>query len=122
MTIKWIGPDASGITSLSVSGPFHLSDLRATLGEIYADRAPGRPRRFLWDLRRAELDWSSEELREFSEWVRENRQPGEGKTAVVVSRDLHFGLARMYEVFSSDLPVEFVVFRDLGAATAWVAR
>jgi hypothetical protein len=51
-----------------------------------------------------------------------NRQPGEGKTAVVVATDFHFGLARMYEVFSSDVPVEFVVFRDLEAATAWVTR
>lgn len=122
MTIKRVGPDASGVTILRVTGPFHLGDLRATLGELYADHTREPPRRFLWDLRSAELNWSAEEIRQFSDWVRRNRQPGEGKTAVVVSRDLHFGLARMYEVFSSDLPVEFVVFRDLDAATVWVAR
>lgn len=122
MTIERVGPDASGVTVLTVSGPIRLDDLRDTLGELYTGNTPEPPVRFLWDLRDAELNWSADDIKQFSEWVRRNRQPGEGKTAVVVSRDLHFGLARMYEVFSSDLPVEFVVFRDLDAAAAWVAR
>ena len=121
MTIERVGPDAAGVIRFTVSGPFHLSDLRDALKELYAGHALER-RRLLWDVTGAELDWAAEEIKGFSEWVRENRWPGEGRTAVVVSRDLHFGLARMYEMFSSDLPVEFVVFRDLEAATAWVTR
>lgn len=122
MTIERTGTGEAGLTSLSVSGSFHLSDLRDTLSELYEALPPELPKRFLWDLREAEIEWSAEEIRQSSDWVRENRQPGKGKTAVVVRRDFHFGLARMYEVFSSDLPVEFVVFRDLEAATAWVTR
>jgi len=114
--------EGSGVAFFSVSGTISLEDLRAALSELYATRPPGLPRNHLWDFREAEVDWSSDEIRGFASWVGANRQPDEGRTAVVVATDFHFGLARMYEVFSSDFPVEFVVFRDLEAATAWVTR
>ncbi len=112
----------SGVVRFTVTGPLRPDELRDTLAELYATHPPELPRRFFWDLRGADIDWSSDEIRSFAGWVRANRLPGDGRTAVVVDRDFHFGLARMYEVFSADLPVEFVVFRDVEAATAWMAH
>jgi hypothetical protein len=120
--IKQTDDERSGVVSFSVSGPFLLSELRATLAELFASRPEELPKRFLWDLRTAEIEWSSGDIKQFSEWVSANRQSGEGRTAVVVAEDFHFGLARMYEVFSSDVPVEFVVFRDLESAKTWVTH
>ncbi len=42
------------------------------------------------------------------------------KVAVVAPEDISFGLARMYETFSGDVPWEFVVFRAADAALAWL--
>jgi len=42
------------------------------------------------------------------------------KIAVVAPKDISFGLARMYEVFSGDVPWEFVVFRAADAALVWL--
>jgi len=42
------------------------------------------------------------------------------KVAVVAPEDISFGLARMYEGFSSDVPWDFVVFRAVDAALAWL--
>ena len=42
------------------------------------------------------------------------------KVAVVAPEDISFGLARMYEVFSGDVPWEFAVFRAADAALAWL--
>lgn len=42
------------------------------------------------------------------------------KVAVVAPEDISFGLARMYEIFSGDVPWEFVVFRAADAALAWL--
>ena len=42
------------------------------------------------------------------------------KVAVIASKDISFGLARMYEAFIKTVKVEFVVFRAADAALAWL--
>lgn len=42
------------------------------------------------------------------------------KVAVVAPKDLSFGLARMYEVYADSVPWDFVVFRAVDAALAWL--
>jgi hypothetical protein len=42
------------------------------------------------------------------------------KVAVVAPEDVSYGLARMYEGFTNDVPWEFVVFRAAAAALAWL--
>jgi hypothetical protein len=44
------------------------------------------------------------------------------KVAVVAPKDVSFGLARMYEAFSSDIEWDFVVFRSARAALAWLGQ
>lgn len=45
---------------------------------------------------------------------------GNPRVAVVAPTDISYGLARMYEAYSDALPFEFVVFKDIGAALAWL--
>ncbi len=98
-----------GMMSFRVSGSLLPSEPRETLSELYSEPDADFPRRQLWDLREATLDWSTPEVKHFVDWVKLNRPPVEGRTALVVSRDFHFGLARMYEILSVDIPVELVV-------------
>ena len=42
------------------------------------------------------------------------------KVAVVAPKDLSFGLANMYGVFAEAVPWEFVAFRAMDAALAWL--
>ena len=42
------------------------------------------------------------------------------KVAVVAPKDLTYGLARMYEILSDSLQWNFVVFRAMDAASAWL--
>lgn len=42
------------------------------------------------------------------------------KVAVVAPNNLSFGIARMYEAYSVSIPWDFVVFRALDAAIAWL--
>jgi hypothetical protein len=42
------------------------------------------------------------------------------KVAVVASKDLSFGLARMYEAFADSIPWDFTVFRTIEAALIWL--
>lgn len=65
---------------------------------------------------------TSDALHQFAEFARRilgdtaTRQ----KVAVVAPNDISFGLARMCEVFSVDLPWDFVVFRSIDAALVWI--
>ena len=45
-----------------------------------------------------------------------------GRTALVVNRDLSFGLSRMYETLSEvkEHPIHHRVFRDMDKALAWL--
>jgi hypothetical protein len=45
---------------------------------------------------------------------------GSMKVAVVAPKDLSFGLARMYEILSDSVHWNFVVFRAMDAALAWL--
>ena len=77
----------------------------------------------LVDLRQAESSVrSAETLNEFADFIRRQyvSTTARPKVAVVAPEDISFGLARMYEVFSGDVPWEFAVFRAAAAALAWL--
>lgn len=77
----------------------------------------------LVDLREADSSArSSGVLRHFAEYVGTviTNGPARAKVAVVAQRDLSFGIARMYEAFSESVPWDFVVFRAIDAALAWL--
>jgi len=47
---------------------------------------------------------------------------GQIAIALVVVKDLHFGLSRMWEAYSSTSGIKTMVFRDLVAAQEWILR
>ena len=46
----------------------------------------------------------------------------EGKTAIVGSKDVEYGLARMYEAYTGfeNLPYEYKIFKDVDEAKEWL--
>lgn len=77
----------------------------------------------LVDLRRADSSSrSSDALRTIATYVKHRYTNVDvaPKTAVIAPRDLSFGLARMYQMFSELVPGDVVVFRSVDAALAWL--
>lgn len=67
----------------------------------------------------AQLELSTEALRGMAKF----RLFGAGsRRAVVAPRDLHYGLARMYEMLRFDSPEEVQVFRSLEDARFWLGQ
>jgi len=81
-------------------------------------------RLLLWDLRAIrEAPQSIEELRQAAEFVRTTREIfGDGRVAILVTSDLDFGLARLFQAFADGSGIAYEVFRDYDAARAWVAK
>ena len=47
---------------------------------------------------------------------------GNTKIAIVVSSDFSFGMARMYELFSANLPQSIMVFKSIPEAEQWLVN
>ena len=77
----------------------------------------------LTDLREADSrPRSTSTLRQFAGFIGEHFDDSKipPKVAVVAPKSLSFGLARMYQSYAASVPWEFVVFRALDAAFAWL--
>ena len=77
----------------------------------------------LVDLRQTEsVERSAAALHGFAHFVQQQYRntTARPKVAVVAPGDVSFGLARMYEFFSNTAPFDFVVFRAVDAALAWL--
>ena len=107
----------SGLRIHTVTGSLSFDTLTDTLAELYQDA--------LWDLREASLaEFTADEVRRVIELVRNNwATEGTPRAALVVAREVDFGMARMYELQLSDLSTGRVqVFRNMEAAREWLAN
>jgi hypothetical protein len=80
-------------------------------------------RRLLIDLREADSKPRNPgTLHQFAIFVREHLKgsPTRPKVAVVAPKSLSFGLARMYQSYSDSVPWEYVVFKTIDVALAWL--
>jgi len=76
------------------------------------------------DFRNVEGDLSTNELLALINFAKENRGEhlGYGKTAVVISSAVHFGIGRMYQSFGADLPFDIEIFEQLEKAKEWLLK
>lgn len=113
----------SGYRSHVVSGAVSLAEIEHTLKEIYGRQDVSSDLGSLWDVRDADLSGlSGAEIRQIISYVVEHRGASPGvRTAILVGRDLDFGLARMAEQFlEAESHSGTMVFRDRDAAVTWV--
>ncbi len=75
----------------------------------------------LWDLREAQFDLSTTEVRFLAEFTKQHSPFSRLRMAFVVAGDLEFGLIRMFEVFRETEGVRTAVFEDMGEALGWLA-
>lgn len=77
-------------------------------------------RAVLWDLRKAHLVVTSNDLERFARFIHDHQpDPPPGRVIFVTTSDLEFGLARIFEVYRDDEATEFRVLRDFEAALDW---
>lgn len=114
-----IDPDR-GFARHVATGVVEVADFLDALREVYAHPIHRPEDGGIWDARGADAtSLTAADLRDFVDFIREQRGPQPGRTALVVGRDVEYGLARMYQVFAESV-VEFEVFRSWDDAVAWV--
>ena len=113
----------TGLRTHVLTGSVSQEELEDVLGEVYSrpDFLPDADT--LCDLREADLGQLSHTvIKSIADYVAKNRgaQP-RARTAIVVGRNLAFGLARMYgQMLEASSEASVMVFRDMDEAMAWL--
>jgi len=109
------------LTTNIVRGPTSYDDLLSWITNYYSGSVT---KYILWDFTEADLSpITTNQFQNIAEMVksRSDLRKG-GKSALVFSRDLEFGLGRMFEMFSQveGTEFEFRSFRSLTEAKEWM--
>ncbi len=123
MPIKIETDPATGIRSYTATGELTFAEVHETLRTVYEDVNFQPDAHVLWDLREARTnELSPEEVDRLADFVGQYwGTGGKSKAAFVTSRDVDFGMARMYEQMLAIRSTSVVkVFRDLDEARRWL--
>lgn len=107
-----------GLVTYTATGDVELPHMVAAMRETFGDPRYPVPTRALWNVSRAHLLLSAGEMAELLSFVAENRPPGPGRVAILVSADLEFGRGRMFGAQADGL--ETSVFRSESEALSWL--
>lgn len=110
------------LARVTATGKVNVLELRGIYVELieHKDWQPGF--NILCDYREIEdFDVSTRDIDEISEWQTSiDTKIGNGKCAVVASRDSVFGMSRMWEMISTERSQRICVFRELEDAESWL--
>ena len=102
-------------------GPLTLEEIKESAATML-QKAEAPQTRVLWDLRGARFDLEADEVRSLAEFIKRISAARDLRTAFVVSRDLEFGLLRMFEVFRETDCAATSTFRDKQQAVEWLTN
>ena len=103
----------------------HADLLVEMLRELYALEAYRAEKKAgLWDFRGVDPEIRFEGMMAVKDFIAERYDPSwtHQYTAIVADGDVLYGLARMYESMTDDLPTELRIFRQKEEAVAWVKK
>ena len=114
--------DPSGKSAvIRLCGPIFRNDVETAVALLCQAKGYRRDATVIWDLEQAEIEMSPRQITELVRFLVHRPKARGGKHAVVVSRDLDFGLARVAEGYAEAwLETEFMVFRNRGDADRWL--
>jgi hypothetical protein len=107
----------------TITGTISVPELKAHLERYYQSEEYDPSFDALWDLREADFtEVKTEEVWDLAEMVsRYWGSQDQSRSALVVSRDVGFGLSRMYEsILSTPQLSEVMVFRNIEEARLWL--
>lgn len=114
----------SGARLHKVTGNLNLEELSGTLKEIYGADNFDPDQDVLWDVLNANLSaFSVDDIRQVTQLVKDNWGTSEkSRAALVVARDLDFGLTRMYQQLLEGQSLgEVRIFRNIDEAIEWLS-
>ncbi len=121
MAIEYRFDREKDILYVTLTEFFNMEDARQSIEYIVGSNEFSPHVKTLWDIRKVSYDDIKSEFFEKMISLRKKfPQRGKTKLAFVVDNDLVFGLMRMYEQMSAELPQKMMVFKDFEKAEKWL--
>jgi hypothetical protein len=122
MAVRWELEEDGTLLHVVTGEHFGTSDLLEAGRAALADPRAKPPLRLLFDNRDSKENASHDDLRSRGMQMTRGRERFVSRIAVVVSDDLHRGLARVGGAYAASSGFEVEVFEDIDAARAWLLR
>jgi len=112
----------SSIIIHTVTGDITFAQIKSSYEAILSHPDFQDDMRVIWDIRDADAsEFDSQEVIRLARYFETQlKHRSKFKVAVIVSRDLEYGLSRMYQVAAADLPAKIGIFINLEDAKKWV--
>ena len=113
-----------GLVVHTGTGELSVDEIETALEKRFGDSAYRPGMKVLWDCRNASV--ASIEASALGALiafnVRRAATRGNGKSAIVASKDADYGVCRMFQTLADHLPWSIAVFRDRESATLWLSH
>jgi hypothetical protein len=122
MPIKLHVDQSKNLCTFIVDGPIYMAEIQAAIKRFYENANPPPSKHILWDLRNASVDkLRSDEAVQLANYAANfDKRKEIGKTAIVASSDVVFGVSRIFEAHVINPSIKFNVFRDIDESREWL--
>jgi len=125
MTVKTVTDQKAGVIVRTVIGDLTLEEFKSSFDAALTHPDFQKNMPVIWDFRNADLSKIfKQDLDQIANHIKshaENRGAN-FRVALVASRDLEYGVLRMYEAIGYDLPLHIRVFRRFEEAKEWASE
>ena len=123
MPVETVIDKKIGLMIRTVTGELIFEEIKAAFETSLTHPDFQKDMHVIWDLQNADASklYQQDVIRIARYFESQIKKRMDYKAAIVVSRDLEYGLSRMYQVAVADLPAKVGIFRRLEDAKKWVA-
>jgi hypothetical protein len=112
---------AQGLTIFFCAGELVFNEIIDQMKRLYQGNDSPLTKKILWDIRNATISALTVD-QVYHIASKFNFVMDGGKTAVVAPQDINYDIVKIFEEETMDTPRDFIVFRELGEATAWLEK
>lgn len=122
MPVETVIDKKIGVMIRTVTGELTFEDIKSAFESSLSHPDFHKDMHVIWDLQNADASkiYQQDVIRIARYFESQLKKRVDYKAAIVVSRDLEYGLSRMYQVAVADLPAKIGIFKRLGDAKNWV--
>lgn len=108
----------------TVTGEITFEEIKSLYKTVIAHPDFQEGMHVIWDIRDADAsEFDSQDIVRLARYFETQiKDRTDFKVAVIVSRDLEYGLSRMYQVAAADLPAKIEIFINLEDAKTWITE
>jgi hypothetical protein len=123
MTVNTVVDKKAVVAIHTVTGEITFQEIRSSYESVCSHPDFQENMNSIWDIRDADASkFDSQEVIKIARYfATQTKTRAKYKVAIIVSRNLEYGVSRKYQVAAADLPAKIGIFITLEQAKKWVA-